>query len=168
MYLSLGQGFFCASQSKTLVINAENSQITFSIKHLGVLNVEGGFHDFEGEVTFQNKQLVNLKGNIRVESISTNDDSRDKMLLSEAYLDSKTYATIQFNSSEIDTPSNAISGQLIIKRETRPIQLFIQNFETETEMKLTAKISRKDFKLDFGSMNGLIGDIIKIEVFINY
>jgi len=154
------------SQNSVYSIDTKSSEVKFSVKHLGILNVEGVFQNFEGVVTFQNKCLNTINGVIHVKSIDTNDDSRDKILLSESYFDSDTYATIQFESDPISKESKTITGRLTIKNITRPIILKILTSEAENELKLKTSISRKDFKLHFGSMEKLVGETVTIQLLV--
>ncbi len=168
LFSSLGFSIICDAQLKTYAIDTSASKVEFNVSHLGVLNVNGTFQDFEGKVAFTNNTLSALQARIRVKSIFTNDASRDETLVSKSYFNAIAYPTIQFESENIKLASEEIFGSLTIKKVTKPIVLSLQWSETKQEIRLTAQISRKNFNLKFGSMNGLIGDIVEIDVLVKY
>ena len=77
------QGNFCFGQTDTLAIDSKASQVTFTIKHLGVLNVDGKFSRFDGSVTFKKGKPHYIESIIDVASIGTNDSVRDRTIVSE-------------------------------------------------------------------------------------
>ena len=166
LLLILGQGFFCFGQSKIYAIDSLNSQINFSIKHLGVLNVDGQFHNFTGSLIYKENNLQEVNCAINVKSIDTNDKKRDESLLSESYLNAKTFPSISFRSTEIN--ANSIIGILKIKKVekkiTIPFQYKMVNDKKVSGLAISTTINRKDFKLDFGAMNTLVGNEIKIKI----
>ncbi|WP_299116201.1 YceI family protein [uncultured Winogradskyella sp.] len=168
LYLIFGLSLMCNAQIKTYAIHTNASKVGFNVSHLGVLDVDGTFQDFEGSVSFKNDVLDTIHASISVQSISTNDDSRDRTLVSESYFNIKSHPTIKFESNKIEVSSGEIIGNLTIKNETRKVVIVFQISQTKREISLSTQISRKDFKLKFGAMNSLIGDMVKINVLINY
>jgi len=155
------QGIFCFAQTKQLLIDKEKSQIKFKTKHLGVLIVNGVFEEFSGTVLYGDKKLKEIKSKIQVKSINTLDESRDKTLLNNAYLDERNYPLISFKSSEIS--NNIIKGLIKIKNVEKEIELNY-NIDEHEVLSLKAKIRRDNFNLHFGTMNSLIGNEIVIEI----
>ena len=168
LYLIFGFSLICNAQIKTYTINTKASKVGFNVSHLGVLNVKGAFKSFDGSLSFKNDVLNAIQASISVQSIFTNDASRDRILVSEPYFNIKSHPTIKFESNKIELSSGEIIGNLTIKNETRQVVLVFQISQTKREISLSTQISRKDFKLKFGSMNSLIGDMVKINVLINY
>ncbi|WP_298761419.1 YceI family protein [uncultured Psychroserpens sp.] len=154
------------AQTKTYKIDPQKARVEFKVSHLGVLTVNGVFTEFDGEIILNNGNVFMLKGNVYVKSINTNEKARDKILLSEPYLDEKTYPILHFQSSNVDKASKMIAGELTIKNEKRSIEMPYEILDDQID--ITTRISRKDFNLDFGSMNGLIGDSIEIEIHITF
>ncbi|MCD2258610.1 YceI family protein [Psychroserpens luteolus] len=150
------------AQTKTYKIDPKRARVEFKISHLGVLTVNGVFTEFDGEVVLKGGKVSMLKGRVYVKSINTNEDARDKILLSEPYLDENTYPIIHYQSSTIDKASKMIRGELTIKNEKRSIEMSCEILDNQID--ITTRISRKDFNLDFGAMNGLIGDSIEIKI----
>ena len=171
LFLVIGQGFFCFAQSESYFFNEENSQITFQIKHLGLLTVNGTFKNFSGTLILKNDKLEAIESVIKVNSINTDDESRDNTLVSEAYLNTNDYPNITFfsTSNQEKLESNIVEGILKIKDVEKKIETsyFLTKDGNQSTLKIYAILSRKDFQLNFGSMNALIGDQIKVEIIIN-
>lgn len=170
VFLILGQGFFCFAQTKSYAINKENSQITFQVKHLGVLTVHGTFIEFSGRLTLNDDTLEAIESVIKVNSIDTNDKSRDNTLISDVYLNAAQFPDINFQSTKIQINSDKkiLEGLLKIKDVEKNIETsFLQTKdEKDKNIRILTTLSRKDFNLNFGSMNSLIGDEIKVEIII--
>ena len=107
-----GQGCLLYAQITTYTIDSEKSKITFRIKHLGILNVEGAFKNFEGELNISSNKLLFTQCKIDVKSISTEDNSRDKTLIDEGYLNADEFPYITFTSLEV--LKDSIVGKLKI------------------------------------------------------
>lgn len=162
LFLLLGQGLDCYGQLQTIKIDSNNTKITFNVKHLGVLNVEGIFKEFKGHIILKDKKIEEIDGEIKVASISTNDKSRDEVLLSDSYFNIKGYEFMRFKSESIDEKSNTLSGQLIIKNIANTIEF--SYMVVNKKLKLTSQIDRKDFELNFGAMDALIANEINIDI----
>lgn len=170
----LGQVFFCFSQIQEYKIDLANSAITFKISHMGVLTVKGEFQKFSGTLVFNEQELLSIKSSIVVESIHTKDNSRDATLKNEGYLDVKNYPLISFTSTDviITSSSKEIRGILKIKGATKEIELPYKKIKSKNPelnfIKISTQISRKDFNLDFGPMDVLISNNVKVELKIAF
>ena len=155
------QTSFCVAQSQTKKIDQEKSSIEFTIKNLGVLTVSGCFNKFSGTAIITSNQLTTLESAIQVNSIETNDKERDKTLKSDSYLDAETFKTITFYSQEIS--NRHIIGILKIKDVEKQVHLPYK-IDDSDRLLISTEINRKDFKLDFGNMDSLIGNTISISI----
>lgn len=83
-------------------IDPSHSRVSFTIRHL-VSKVTGNFKDFEGNITFDPKNLGSSHSDLTVKtaSISTDNDKRDTHLKSADFFDVKKYPTITFKSKSI-------------------------------------------------------------------
>lgn len=163
----IGQGILCNAQTRTFEIDLDNSIISFKIKHLGVLNVDGRFDDFSGNFTVVDGNISRIECQIRSGSINTDDSSRDKTLINEAYLDTLRFPAIQFQGAKsLARDVNQFAGNLRIKNVEKELYLpyEVERVNDSYLIKLSTELSRKDFNLDFGSMNGLIGNVIKVTI----
>ena len=150
----------------------QNSKIEFEINHMGVLSVDGRFDEFKGFIEFENSRVKNAVMNIVVESIFTDNEERDGIIITEPYLDTKNHAYIVFSGKDSSVKSTkgirSITGELYLRGVLRPIEFpyEIEYDKTNNTISLLAEttITRTDFNLVFGSMNSLIGDKIKIKL----
>lgn len=152
------------AQIQTLDVSPLNTEIKFSIKHLGVLNVNGGFDEFSGIISRESEKLLAVECTVKVGSINTADDDRDETLRSQPYFDVESYPEIRFESVDINQEEQLISGLLTIKGHQNKVDLQYEFVENLSELIMKTTIDREDFKLHFGSMNALIGDKVKIEI----
>ncbi|MDW3192455.1 MAG: YceI family protein [Cytophagales bacterium] len=153
-------------QNRTLVLNNERSELSFMITHMGFLTVEGNFGAFDASLTMENDYISQIEGTIQVASIYTEESTRDETLKGPVYLDAKRFPTMTFSSNSIllSTSENQINGRLRIKSEEREVVIPYQIEHLDTSLILTAEvlILRSEFNLDFGAMDQLIGDEIKV------
>lgn len=154
------------------MIDQDQSQIGFKISHLGAFKVKGNFRKFSGQLVIDGSQLKALNSKIEVGSIFTDNEERDDIIKEEAYLDVAQFPFITFEVIQIYTEDGQtkLKGKLKIKDEEReisfPYDLIIIKDSNIKMLKAETQINRKDFNLEFGSMNGLIGNKIDIELHI--
>jgi len=103
--------------------DAVHSNLSFSVKHMMVSNVIGGFDQYDAQVVFDPKDLVNSKINvtIQVASINTRNDKRDGHLKSPDFFDAAKFPTISFVSKKIT--ATEIVGDLTIKGVTKEVAI---------------------------------------------
>ena len=158
------------AQQGKYVVDTEKSKVNFEINHLGVLKVDGLFSQFEGELEFREQKLANAEMTIAVKSIFTDNDERDGIIITEPYLNADTFPNIEFSAkdNQESTAEKQIEGELTIRGNSRMIKFPYEiEYDANTDaFILTAEtmINRKDFDLIFGSMNGLIGNRIRIQL----
>lgn len=157
------QGIFGFCQTETLFINPEASKVTFTIKHMGVLNVEGIFKEFQGQIRFNKKKLSHIESSIKVASINTDDQGRDRTIISEDYLNAESFPLISFVSETINEQD--ITGTLKIKNVEKRITIPYV-IDKNGVINISTTLSREQFELDFGSMNSLIGNTIKVQLIL--
>ena len=164
--LSLLLSHSVMSQTGTLDLDTERSQVSFHVTHLGVLSVDGTFTSFQGSCVFDQDQLLEISGAIAVSSIDTQDQERNKTLLSEPYLDPAQYPLITFTSQSIvEAPDGqlTLSGELSVKSFKGPIAFqatVTTNQSGQVILDATPTLSREYLGLHFGAMDALIGDEI--------
>ena len=163
---------FLLAQNGTYVINTERSTIGFKVTHLGAFRVEGDFDKFSGEMVFQNDEVDVIRCIIDVGSINTNNDERDGILRSEPYFDIENFPEIIYWADNLSKESQgpSLHGRLKIKNEENylsfPVELDYDKIKDEITLNAETEISRKFYKLIFGSMNSLIGDTVSISLSI--
>ena len=159
--LLLVLSFNKAESQENFKLDSSNTQITFNARHFRVLKVEGTFRKFSGQLVLEGNIVTSGSLVIQVASIDTDNESRDKSLKSEDFLNANSFPQIRI-SFESNTHPTVITTYTKIKAVTQILQL---NYEIIESNKLEVKftISRKKFNLDFGTMDDLVSNEIKVE-----
>ncbi|MEQ1718936.1 MAG: YceI family protein, partial [Hyphomicrobium sp.] len=81
----------------------QHASITFRIKHLGYSWMTGRFDNFDGTISYDDKNpdASKVKVEIDTASISTNHGERDKHLRGPDYLDVATFPKATFESTSV-------------------------------------------------------------------
>ena len=113
-------GVFAAD---TYTIDPAHTSFGFTVKHMMISNVAGGFDKFEGQVTFDPKDLAASKASVTIDtaSINTRMDKRDEHLKSPDFFDAAQFPTITFESTKFS--ANEITGNLTIKGVTKEVTI---------------------------------------------
>ncbi len=166
----------------TYKIDSAHSSANFSIRHLMISNVRGGFSKIEGTVEYDpdNPTSSTIEAEIDAASIKTNDDQRDAHLKSADFLDVEKYPSITFKSTRIAVDGDGeatVDGNLTIHGVTRPVTLKVEGptpegkdpwGNTRIGASATTKIKRGEFGLTFNAAletgGFMIGDDLKLEI----
>jgi polyisoprenoid-binding protein YceI len=166
----------------TYTIDPAHSGAHFSVRHMMVTNVRGGFKKVTGKVVFDAENPANssVEAEIDAASITTNDDQRDAHLRSGDFLDVEHFPTITFRSTNIEPNGDGewkVTGDLTIHGVTRPVVLKVEGPGADTKdpwgnlrtgASSTTKIKRSDFGLTWNAAletgGLLVGDDLKIEL----
>ena len=137
---------------------------------MAFLTVNGKFTDYEGNLSIHNGKLQSVDCKIIVQSLDSNDKTRDESLMDKAYLDAEIYPFIRFSSTKIVSTGNTslITGILRIKNREKkvsiPYEMRLSKDRKEIQLRLATELNRKDFGLDFGPMDTLIGENINVDI----
>jgi polyisoprenoid-binding protein YceI len=165
----------------TYKIDSAHSSANFSIRHLMISNVRGGFSKIEGTVEYDpdDPTSATVEADIDASSIKTNDDQRDGHLKSADFLDVEKYPSITFKSTKValDGGDATITGNLTIHGVTQPVTLKVEGPTPEGKdpwgnvrigASATTKIKRSEFGLTFNAAletgGFMIGDDMKLEI----
>lgn len=157
-------------------VDAINSNVGFSVKHMMVSNVNGKLNNVSGSFVYDEKEnsLVSLEGEILVASINTSDEKRDTHLKADDIFDAEKFPKIEFKTTKIE--DNTVYGDFTMKGVTKNIKLELENGGVITDPKgnlragfeLTGKISRKDFGITWNKIletGGVtVGDEVKLQI----
>lgn len=151
--------------SGNFLLDPRNTQIEFSAKHFGVLKVEGTFKEFSGHLKLVDGALTSGSLEIVVSSVTTGNRSRDNSLKSEDFLDANSFPLIHLRFDK-NSDKAVVWVPTLIKGMKHKIKL---NYDMlrENQLKATCTISRKDFQLDFGTMDDLVSDEIRVKAVIS-
>src|ERR1700712_2332304 len=152
--------------AQTWKVNKAHSHFTFTITHLAVSDVDGGFKDFDATITATKPDFSDAKVEFvaQTASINTGVDQRDGHLKSPDFFDVAKYPTVNFTSTSIKATSTnhyKLTGALTLNGITKPVTLDLVYRGTITNpmtkapdagFSLTGSINRSDFT--FGSKFG--------------
>ena len=166
----------------TYKIDPAHSNAQFTVRHLMITNVRGGFNTVQGTVVYDSENLgaSSIDVEIDVNTLNTSDTTRDAHVKSPDFLDAAQYPTITFKSTKI-TPSGdgefKAAGDLTIHGTTKEAILTVDGPTSESKdpwgnlrigASATTKIKRSDFGLTWNAVldtGGLVlGDELKIEL----
>ena len=161
-------------------IDPAHAQITFSARHMMIMNVSGRFENFEGSVEFDEQNPTNSSVDVNIEaaSLNTNEAQRDEHLKSPDFLQVEEYPYITFKSKrveKIDDSHGRIIGDLTIRDVTNEVVLETEYLgqaqspwgTTSAGFNAHTKINRKDFGLTWNVALETGGVLVGDEVSIN-
>lgn len=109
-------------------IDPVHSNVEFTVTHLIISEVTGRFTEFEGMLTQTKDDFTgsSIDATIIVKSISTDNERRDKHLLTPDFFNSEKFPTITFKSTSVKSGGKNklnIVGNLTINGITKPVTL---------------------------------------------
>lgn len=146
----------------TYQLNSNSAAVSFEINNMGV-TVDGSLSNPTGTVIFDPSNLAgsSINASVKLSSIDTGIELRDKDLLKEEYFDAEKYPSIRFESNSISKSGNGYQakGKLTIKGKTKEINV---PFTVENEVfKGKFNIDRLDFHV--GEDSWILGDEVRVK-----
>lgn len=168
----------------TYNIDPAHTSAQFSVRHMMITNVRGGFSGVKGTIIYDpdNISQSSVEAEIDATTINTNDAQRDTHLKSADFLDVSQYPTMVFKSTQVGNAGGELSvtGDLTLHGVTRPVVLMVEPPSPEAKdpfgnirvgTSAHTKIKRSDFGLSWNApleTGGiLVGDDLKIEIDIS-
>jgi polyisoprenoid-binding protein YceI len=166
----------------TYTIDPAHSSAQFSIRHMMITNVRGGFSSVKGTVEYDPAEPGATTTDVTIDAstIKTLDDQRDAHLKSADFLDAEKYPTITFKSTGATTTGAGeldIAGDLTIHGVTKPVVLKVEGPTGEGKdpwgnirmgASATTKIKRSEFGLTWNAAletgGIMVADDLKIEL----
>ncbi len=165
----------------TYTIDSAHSSAQFSIRHMMISNVRGGFSSVNGTVEYdpENPGASTVEAVIDATTIKTLDEQRDGHLKSADFLDVEKYPTIAFKSTSVAVQGNeaTVTGDLTIHGVTKPVTLKVEGPTSEAKdpwgntrigASATTKIKRSEFGLTWNAAletgGIMVSDDLKIEI----
>ncbi len=169
----------------TYTIDNAHSAANFTIKHMMITKVHGGFENVSGEFQYDESDLKNsyVKAEIDVTTINTKEPQRDAHLKSADFFEVEKYPKMIFESKSFQLKGSEIIvlGSLTIKDVTREVELLVEELSGEvkdpwgnTKRAISAKtkINRKEFGLTWNAAleagGVLVGEEVQISLDIQF
>jgi polyisoprenoid-binding protein YceI len=151
-------------------VDAINSNVGFSVKHMMVSNVNGKLNNVSGSFVYDEKEnsLVSLEGEILVASINTSDEKRDTHLKADDIFDAEKFPKITFKSTKVE--KEVVYGDLTIKGVTKNVKLNLENggaLGKKAGFTLNGKINRSEFGVTWNKVLETGGVAVSDEVKLN-
>lgn len=154
----------------TWTIDPVHSDITFSVRHLGVSKVRGSFTDFSGEITVAEDGTPSVSATIDVASVDTRNDQRDTHLRSADFFDTDNHPKATYRSTAVRPEGDdyLVEGELKLHGVTRPVALSLSlegvgagvQGGSVAGFEASAEINRSDFGITGGA--GLVGEKVTL------
>jgi len=146
------------SMAQIFPIDRAHSYVGFSVQYMGYAKVRGRFTDFSGTFRYDEKDITKSSGTliIKVASLNTDLDFRDKDLRSPNWFDAEKYPLIKFQTKKIIRKNSTVEaiGDLTIKDVTKEVVIRMdacsgrkKDVRGDTQVIFTGgtTINRKDF-----------------------
>ena len=171
---------------KTWTIDSSHSSANFSLKHMMIAKVNGGFEKMSGTLQFdpQNPADLKVEASIEAASINTREPQRDTHLKSADFFDVEKYPTLNFQSKEVQPLSDGqfrIQGDLTIHGVTKSVLLEVEGLSQELKdpwgnprlgLSASTRIKRKEFGLTWNAAleagGVLVGDDVTITLDVQF
>jgi polyisoprenoid-binding protein YceI len=161
--------------SKTIwKIDPAHSEVTFKVKHMMISTITGHFNEFDATLTTDGDSFENasLEAEIKVASIDTKNEERDKHLKSDDFFNAAAFPGITFNGNSIS--GSKIKGTLRIRETAKEIPLEAEISgpavdpygQTKAGVEIRGEINRKEFGLNWSAVteagNVVVSDTVKL------
>jgi polyisoprenoid-binding protein YceI len=160
------------------VLDKVHSNVRFSVAHLVVSDVDGSFKSFDGSMTASKPDFTDaaIIFTINVNSISTDNENRDKHLQSDDFFNAAKFPQIKFVSKSFQSSGNnkyTLTGDLTIRDVTKSVSFDVTYGGTITSaamggthagFKAKATINRFDYNLKWNAATEAGGMVVGKDV----
>src|ERR1700730_7057054 len=117
-----------SAATSTWQMDPMHTAAQFSVRHLAISTVRGGFSKVTGTVVFDDKDVSksSVDVTIDVSTVDTREPNRDKDLMSDHFFDVANYPTMTFKSKKVEQAGSGklkITGDLTIRGVTKEVVL---------------------------------------------
>jgi polyisoprenoid-binding protein YceI len=160
-------------------VDPSHSEAQFKVKHLVISTVTGFFKKFSGSVETDSEDFDGAKINFSVDvnSIETNDETRNGHLKGADFFAAEQYPTLEFKNGLLSKDSGGdytLKGDLTIRNTTQRVELAV-DFNgvtkdpwgnTRAGFEVNGKLNRKDYGLSWSAIteagNLVVADDVKL------
>lgn len=162
--------------AQTYTLDKNHTRVGFNATHFGISKVDGRFKDFSATMVSKKDDFTDavIEMTAIVNSIDTDNNTRDKDLKSENWFDANKYPILTFKSTSFTKTGDKtyqLSGNMTIRGVTKPIVLdVVYNGKAMNPMSkknsvgftVNGKLNRKDYKVGGGPADAIVGDEIEL------
>lgn len=161
-------------------VDKVHSNVTFTVPHLVISEVEGKFKNFEGTISAPSADFnnSNISFTVDVKSIDTDNADRDKHLLSPDFFDAGKFDKIAFKSTSFKkTAGNkyVLAGNLTLHGVTKPVKFNVTYGgiakdgygNIKAGFKASTVINRFDYGLKWNALTEAGGATVGKDVTLN-
>jgi len=159
-------------------IDKPHTNVRFSVAHLVVSDVDGSFKSFDGSMTSSKPDFsdATISFTADVNSVSTDNEQRDKHLKSDDFFNAEKFPRIKFVSKSFNALGNnkyILAGDLTIRDITKTVSFDVTYGGTVTAMggthagfKAKTSINRFDYNLKWNAATEAGGLVAGKDVYI--
>ncbi|MCC7384846.1 MAG: YceI family protein [Deltaproteobacteria bacterium] len=169
------------ASASTWTTDPDHTEVGFSVRHMMISDVTGRFKTANATIQLDDKDATKSKVEVEVDvaSIDTRNAKRDDHLRSADFFDAAKMPKMTFKSTSIKKAGKGfkVTGDLTIRGITKPVTLDVSTLTNTVKdpwgmnrraAVATAKISRKDFGLNWNKAletgGVLVGDEVTITI----
>jgi polyisoprenoid-binding protein YceI len=162
------------------VLDPYHSAVNFTVRHLGISKVRGRFGTLDAElVVGETAADCLVTATVALDSIDTGNADRDAHVLAHDMLDVARRPTMRYRSTRVRGQGQdwSVEGELTIGDVTRPVTLDVEfggiqdsivDSRRHAGFEATGEIRRRDFGLGFGAGDTIVGDVVKIQLDVQF
>jgi polyisoprenoid-binding protein YceI len=169
-----------SAATTTWQIDPMHTAAQFSVKHLAISTVRGGFSNVKGTVVLDDADISksSVDVTIDVSTVDTRTPDRDKDLKSDKFFDVAKYPTMTFKSTKVEQAGAGklkVTGDLTIRGTTKSVVLDVDGptapvkdpwGNQRSAVTATTKINRQDFGVKWNATMDNGGVVVGEEVSI--
>lgn len=175
-----------SSKASTWALDPAHSSANFSVKHMMIAKVHGGFSKLSASLKLDRINPANssVEATLDASTIDTREPKRDEHLRSADFFDVKNFPTITFKSTRFEAAGAdqyRLIGELTLHGVTKEVTLEVEAADTERKdpygnikigASATTRIKRKDFGLAWNAAletgGFLVGDEVAITLDLQF
>lgn len=167
--------------TSTWKLDPRHSAAQFSVKHMGISTVRGGFSKVDGTVQYDEQDVTKstVEVTIDVSTVDTREPARDKDLRSDHFFDVEHFPAMTFKSTKVEQLAAGklkVTGDLTIRGTTKQVVLDVDGPSApikdswgnqRSAINATTRINRQDFGVKWNATLDNGGVVVSDDVNIN-
>ena len=156
-------------------VDNAHASVGFTVRHLVISKVRGRFDTFDAKILIDPADITksSMQGTIKVASINTDNEKRDKHLRSPDFFDAEQHPEITFLSKRIQKNGDAyvMIGDFTMRGVTKEITLpftvtepIVHRNKTRVGFEAELQIDRQDYGISYNTVADTGGLVVSNEV----